>query len=297
MTRVSVVMPTCDRPEFLADTLASIRAQTFTDWELVIADDGSAEPARSMLGTVENAKVLWLPRRGNPGAVRNAGIAAARGHYVAFIDSDDLWEPDKLALQLEALSRESDCRWCYSGFVRIEPSGAVLQEEAHRPWQARRGDILAALIDGSASVRTPAVVAERSLLEEVGGFDESLASCEDYDLWMRLARLSRVAVVDEPLVRVRQNPRSHSNATPGLFLDRERSLRNASTWIPAPLQPALRRARARNSLSAAGRLVAADGLGAAFRHLRGALPFAWREPRWWLGGLRLLLGDRPRAGR
>ena len=285
-------MPTHNRPEYLEATIASVRAQSHPDWELVIADDGSESAARHILEEAsrhERTRVLWLDHAGNPARARNAGIRAASGRYVAFIDSDDLWEPRKLERQLARLSREPACRWCYTAFTRVDAAGTVLREEATRPWNALSGDVLLPLIDGRAMVRTPSVLAERTLLEQAGGFDERLRSCEDYDLWMRLALLSPVALVDESLIRVRQNPDSWSSRARALFQDRERSLAHFAARAPRAVQSALRRARAWNALSAAKQLRAEVGAGAAVEQLTRSLAFAWPYPRWWLRGAWLVL--------
>jgi glycosyltransferase involved in cell wall biosynthesis len=290
---VTVVMPTFNRPEYLEATIAGVRAQSFSDWELVIVDDGSDTATRRILeaaSTQDRTRVLWLDHAGNPARTRNAGIHAASSRYVAFIDSDDLWEPRKLERQLSQLAREPTCRWCYTAFTRVDAAGSVLAAEATRRWNAWRGDVLLGLIDGRATVRSPSVVlAERALLDETGGFDERLRSCEDYDLWMRLALLSPVALVDESLVRVRQNPGSWSSRAPGLFQDREASLARFAASAPPRAQSALRRARAWNSLTAASRVRAEIGPGAAVEQLTRSLAFAWPYPRWWLRGAWLVL--------
>ncbi len=289
---VSIVLPTHERPQFLAATIASIYAQTCTDHELIIADDGSGEETRALLRRLApRAQLLLLEHRGNPGAASNAALRAARGRYVAFIDSDDLWKSDKLAWQLAELARDARCRWCYTAFERIDEHDRVLAAEATRVFIPCRGDIACALADGRASLRTPGVIAERSLLEEAGGFDETLRSCEDYDLWMRLAVLSPVALVDAPVVRVRLNDASHSNHSPQLFQDREASLRKFATCRDARLRAAIRNARARNSLQAAARLRAKAGRAAALRHLGNAMSFAWRTPSWWPRALWTSLGS------
>jgi glycosyltransferase involved in cell wall biosynthesis len=288
---VTVVMPTHERPEFLASTLASIEAQTFTDYELVIADDGSGEATRALLRQrAPRAHLVLLEHLGNPGAVRNTALRVARGRYVAFIDSDDLWKPEKLARQVAEMVRAPGCRWCYTAFERVDARGQRLTAEAARPFVPCRGNILRSLVDGRASLRTPSVLVERSLLDEVGGFDESLGSCEDYDLWMRLAARSPVALVNQPLVSVRLNDASHSNRAPQLFLDREASLRKFAASSDAGVRSAIRRARARNSLQAAARLRTQVGHAAALRYLGRAMSFSWRDPSWWARALRLSLG-------
>src|SRR3954470_20897049 len=105
---VSIVVPTFNRLDYLRPALASVFAQTWNDWDLVIADDGSDDDVRAYLHDLEleqrpRVRVLSLPHRGNPAAVRNAALHVATGTYVAFLDSDDLWAPRKLELQLDAL--------------------------------------------------------------------------------------------------------------------------------------------------------------------------------------------------
>src|SRR6185436_8218686 len=115
---VSVVVPTFDRLEYVGPTLESVFAQTWNDWELIIADDGSGDELRSYLRTLQNrprVKVVWLAHRGIPTAVRNAAIQEATGRYVAFLDSDDLWAPRKLQLQIAQLAARPECRWSYTG--------------------------------------------------------------------------------------------------------------------------------------------------------------------------------------
>src|SRR5882672_10472844 len=106
VTAVSIILPTFNRLEFLRPAIDSVFAQTFMDWDLIIADDGSAEPTRAYLRTLVSqprVKVIWLAHTGNLSAVRNAALRAAQGEYIAFLDSDDLWMPVKLKHQMAAL--------------------------------------------------------------------------------------------------------------------------------------------------------------------------------------------------
>ena len=103
---VSIVLPTFGRLHYLRATIQSIYRQTWPDWELLIADDGSDSQTREYLHSLTNesrVRVIWLEHTGVPAVVRNAGVRAARGEYVAFLDSDDLWTPQKLALQIQTL--------------------------------------------------------------------------------------------------------------------------------------------------------------------------------------------------
>lgn len=203
---VSIVLPTFNRLPMLQYAIASVFAQSHTDWELIIADDGSDEPTRTWLHSIAGdarVRVLWLAHGGNPAVARNAALALARGEFIAFLDSDDAWMPDKLAVQIAAHRRMPDRRWSYTAFERMEESNAPVVEE--RAWVAREGAIFGALLDFDAIVAMPTVVVEHRLLEEVGLFDAGLRQYEDYELWLRLARLNDVQAIDRPLAKVRRH--------------------------------------------------------------------------------------------
>src|SRR5579863_9408144 len=117
---VSIVLPTFNRLHLLPASLDSVFAQTFTDWELIVADDGSDEATRDCLrrwAERPRVRVQWLEHSGRPAVARNAAIRSALGEYVAFLDSDDLWLPEKLARQLASLRNSAQCRWSYTRFT------------------------------------------------------------------------------------------------------------------------------------------------------------------------------------
>ncbi len=115
---VSIILPTFGRLEYLRATVASVYRQTLQDWELIIADDGSDAETRAYLRTLEadsRVRLLWLTHTGIPAVVRNGALREARGEYVAFLDSDDLWAPEKLSRQVAMLRSRPLCGWCYNG--------------------------------------------------------------------------------------------------------------------------------------------------------------------------------------
>ena len=128
---VSVVVPTFNRLRFLGPAIESVYAQTFTHWELIIADDGSDLETRQYLQSLANDPrviVVWLPHTGRPSMVRNAALQRAVREYVAFLDSDDLWAARKLERQIETLRDRVNCRWSYTGvlagrWMRQSPAG------------------------------------------------------------------------------------------------------------------------------------------------------------------------------
>ena len=232
---VSIVMPTFNRPEYLRAAVASVYAQTVTDWELIVVDDGSDDSTRQCLRTLVSSKthVQFCDHRGVPAAVRNLGIAHARGRYVAFLDSDDLWAEDKLQLQLAVMKSSPARRWSYTGVRKIDADGQVLDDALFEPWVPHEGSIVEELLRFEVSIATPTVMADLALVRELAGFDETMTFAEDYDLWLRLALSSEVSVVRRPLADVRSHPERFSANTLGglegwqrLFLKIERQMPN-----------------------------------------------------------------------
>jgi glycosyltransferase involved in cell wall biosynthesis len=298
---VSIVLPTFNRLQYLRPALDSIFAQTWTDWNLVIADDGSDDVTRAFLRGLERrerVQVVWLAHRGFPSAVRNAALREATGEYVAFLDSDDLWAPRKLELQMAALRERPECQWSYTGFTHVDGATEVIPGIRPRRWRPLQGEIFEQTVTTAAAIRTPTVVATRQLVADLGGFDETLRSCEDYDLWMRLALRSPVALVDEPLVQVRRHESNYSLDWAIAFEGRDRSLDKLQGSVAPRLRPLLLRERAKNGAGLLGeharRGEAQQVLSALFR----TAPYSWRYPEWWWAALRaaarLYVGNRPR---
>jgi glycosyltransferase involved in cell wall biosynthesis len=289
---VSIVMPTYDRQHFLLESVASIFSQTFRDWELIVADDGSGESVLEYLGTLErhdNVRILRRAHSGNPGKVRNAGIAEARGSFVAFMDSDDLWTPTKLEKQFAMLRAQPECRWCYTAFVIVDAHGVTLASERTRRWTAHGGDIFDQVVRGQASIRTPSVVARTEFLREVGAFDETIDCAEDYDLWARLALRSPACVVDEPLVRVRRYPRNDEREVGRAHVARDRSLRKLASQLAGRRRALVLAERSRNALARGAALVACGNPWRGVGAVASSLPLGWRYPGWWFGCAKLLV--------
>lgn len=203
MTAVSVVIPTRDRRELLRTTLRSALEQRGVDHEIVVVDDGSSESGSVPRDQLDDPRVhtVRFERSRGVAAARNAGIERARGTWVAFLDDDDLWAPDKLAAQLRA-AVESRRDWAYTSAVYF------LDERPPRPWfvaDAASPDALARVLPFRNVVPAGSsnVIVRRSLLEETGGFDEELSQLADWDMWLRLLRAGPPAVVPRHLVAYR----------------------------------------------------------------------------------------------
>lgn len=289
---VSVVIPTCNRLSYLRAAIDSVLEQTYENWELVVADDGSAQGTREYLSEIASfprARVLWLKHSGIPAVVRNAAIGRATGTYVAFLDSDDLWHPRKLEYQLDLLQRRRECLWSYTAFVNVDQDGRILPEEARRRWVACDGDIFEKMTRGEVSIRTPTVVVSRRLLLEVGAFDESMRSAEDYDLWFRLALRSQVALHPESLVQVRSHRENHSADWSSAYVGQDWTFKQLQQVVDPDRCNLLRQARVNNALRLAYQYTIRGNRGNALRTLARSTVFSWRYPDWRLKALKLLV--------
>ncbi len=201
---VTIVIPVYNRISLLYNAVESIVKQTYTNWELIITDDGSTDGTAEWVRSIPDSRVrlLQLSHSGHIGSVRNMGVRAGSGEWVAFLDSDDVWMPEKLALQLYALEK-SGTRWCYGKFELMNESGQTVPSK----WGAYRsisGWIIKQLLTTAASVFIGSVMVHRSLFEEVNGFsaDPRLLYRGDYELALRLALRAEVISLPDILVRV-----------------------------------------------------------------------------------------------
>lgn len=199
---ISVILPTRNRLPLLQRAVASVLGQTHRELELIVVNDGSGDGTREWLDAHDDARLRPLHRAGGQGAAaaRNAGIALARGSWLAFQDDDDIWLLEKLEKQLAALAKAgTDTGWCLSGYLRMEPSGTRYiggtRLIAELDW--RRG-----IGEGGPDwylISTPGWLVRRALIEQVGGFDERIRSWDDWELGLRLWQATRLTVADEPL--------------------------------------------------------------------------------------------------
>jgi glycosyltransferase involved in cell wall biosynthesis len=281
---VSIILPTFGRLQYLRATVGSVYRQTLHDWELIVADDGSDAETRAYLRTLEadeRIRLLWLTHSGVPAIVRNAALREARGEYVAFLDSDDLWAPEKLARQVETLRRRPACGWCYTAVSHIDGSGAPLSEPVFGPWLPCEGAVFERLVTGPVVIRTPSVLAARELVAQAGGFDPTIRSGEDYDLWLRLALASDVALLDEPLVQVRRHEANHTGDWEVAFTGRDHTLLKLQGTVDVDRRMLLRAERTRNALTLAARHASLGKRARMLSALCRALPFSWSSPQWW----------------
>jgi glycosyltransferase involved in cell wall biosynthesis len=194
---VSVIITTYNRRAFLPEAVASVFAQSYNDFELIVIDDGSTDGSvevfRGLSGPVP-VQYHWK-ENGGVSSARNLGLSIARGDLVAFLDVDDLWKPGKLATQVEAMAG-SGAPLCYTDEIWLRNGAWLNQGKRHRKYSGRIYERCLPLCIISPS----SALISRSVLDEVGLFDESLPVCEDYDMWLRICSRFSVLFVPKPLI-------------------------------------------------------------------------------------------------
>jgi glycosyltransferase involved in cell wall biosynthesis len=195
---VSVIIPVHNRRQFLTRAVESVLRQTFSDFECIVVDDGS-DDGGDRLPILENrrVRVLRLGARWGVAKARNEGVKIAQTPWIAFLDSDDEWMPQKLHQQFVWLESHPEvpilqsCEiWIRNG-VRVNPPATHMK---------KGGDLFAASLE-RCMITPSSVLVQKNFLEAFGGFNESLPACEDYDLWLRITARHEVGLVDELLLR------------------------------------------------------------------------------------------------
>jgi glycosyltransferase involved in cell wall biosynthesis len=196
-TTVSVVIPTKDREELVARAAASVLAQDGVDIDLIVIDDGSQVALSDHIFCGDTrVRVFRNHQSQGVAAARNRGIREARSDWVAFLDDDDVWHPSKLRRQIDAMVT-ADASWCISGAITIGPDEAMVAERL----PADGTDFLEGLCSyNSVPGGGSGVIASRTLLRVIGGFDENLSMAADWEMWHRLAHASPGAAAHDPLV-------------------------------------------------------------------------------------------------
>jgi glycosyltransferase involved in cell wall biosynthesis len=198
---VSVVIPTHDRRDLLLLTVRSVLRQRGIDLEVLVVDDGSTDGSAQAVGSLNDPRIQVLRHEVPKGVAkaRNAGAAAAGGSWIAPLDDDDLWSPDKLALQLRA-AEEAGTAWVYGGVVEIDLHGLLLRGD---PPPSPTSLVSLLPMKNLMPAGSSNVMVRARDLAAIGGFDPGLRHLADWDLWLRLSKVGLPALVDEPIVAYR----------------------------------------------------------------------------------------------
>lgn len=209
MVKVSVIIPTYNALAYLPQTIDSVRQQTFSDWEILLVDDGSTDGTAAWAEALGEPRLRYLsqPNQGCATA-RNRGLDHAQGEYVAFLDSDDLWHPTKLARQVAYLDSHPERGWVHTWVLNTDAEGRLTQ---HLLASDLEGFVWPQIAEENLVFCGSSPLLRRSCFETVGQFDPALKSAEDWDMWVRIATRYSLGVIREPLTFYRQRPSSKSN--------------------------------------------------------------------------------------
>lgn len=228
---VSVVIPTWNRSKLLVQAIRSALSQTHPPLEVLVCDDGSTDDTEQVIKNINDPRVVWVPGKhsGLPAVPRNRGVACAKGEWLAFLDSDDQWLPDKLSHQLACAGRLSCDAVCCDAF-RLQSGMSTPPEVLIGIYKERWtfSDLLT-----TNRVISSSVLVKTNLLRSVGGFPDSrtLIVGEDYALWLRVATMTDFAFLDSPLLIYADFPQiSIRSASSDTWHQRRKVLENFLVW-------------------------------------------------------------------
>jgi len=202
---VSIVLPTYKRSHILKATIDSVFRQTYGNWELIVVDDNhpsdphSRETEKVISDYMDHPNVVLITHGVNKGAcaARNTGIAAAKGKFIAFLDDDDTWATDKLALQVDALQKNAEAAFVFCDLICVDSTD---NSRKLVNFGLSKDSLFLDLLKRGAGICTSALVIRKDVLVAIGGFDNSLPSYQDYDLLLRLSLCSKGMSIEVPLL-------------------------------------------------------------------------------------------------
>ena len=206
---VSIITPAFNARATIGYTIESVLSQTFSDFEMIIVDDGSTDNTAQLINNIKDERIVYIFQSNKDRAeARNHGIGIARGDYIAFLDSDDLWMQDKLEKQVPLLDENPEIGLVYSDlYYFAHQTGEDLLQYSKKV-KLHKGTVPVRLIIERNFIQSPTPIIRREVFEEVGLFDTCLIPVEDWDMWIRIVAKFPIDFIDEPLARYRV----HENA-------------------------------------------------------------------------------------
>jgi glycosyltransferase involved in cell wall biosynthesis len=216
--RASVVIPVFNGANFVARAIESVLGQTLEDFELIVVDDGSTDSTSEVVKSFSDPRLRYLRQRNQgPSVARNTGIRASTAEWIGFLDGDDYWLPTKLEAQLERARLQPDAGLVYAAGIYCTPEGATIADMPATVEGELLGELL---LDNCLAGSTSSAIVRRDVFDRIGLFDETMSCCEDWELWLRVATVTKIARVEERLVRIVNRP--------GSLNKRARDVRNVS---------------------------------------------------------------------
>lgn len=200
---ISVIIPAYNSAHLIETALASVLAQTHRDVEIVVVDDGSTDNTRAVIESFHGSCLYLHQRHAGPSVARNFGIRHSSGELIAFLDADDAWRPDKLAIQAARFEQQPEIGLLESGYYLCN---AALKPLRYHPPARLRGRAYEAMLKAYNAPNNSTVVVKRELIEQAGGFDPTFSVLEDYELWLRIAEIATFEYSDEALAYTRIHP-------------------------------------------------------------------------------------------
>lgn len=196
--KVSVIIPTYNRSELLKKAVKSLESQSHQNIEIIIIDDFSTDDTAEVVGKMKDSRIIYIRHDINKGGseARNTGIKRATGRFIGFLDSDDQWLPDKLEKQLKLFADQPDLGVVYTGVQVVNENNQPTRKIIPK----YRGNMLLKLFESNCIDTTSSVLVKKEVLEQVQGFDAGLPSCQDWDLYIRLAQVTTFDFVKESMV-------------------------------------------------------------------------------------------------
>jgi glycosyltransferase involved in cell wall biosynthesis len=222
---VSAVIPAFNAARFIEQAIDSVLAQTYTNYEIIVVDDGSSDDTLEKLKSYGNkVTIISQPNKGVSSA-RNAGIMKSRGEWVAFLDADDYWEKEKLARQIDYIKQNHDVVLVHTGKRLFGEHGTIEYDDDEAPFHLLRQSANFRSLLVRNCVNTSSVMVKRDVVVEAGMFDITLRQCEDQDLWLRVAKRGQLGYIPEDLFNYRMHGGQATAKTGELYEDGLRVIR------------------------------------------------------------------------
>ena len=235
MTTISVIIPSYNAETTIIDTIRSVQNQTFSDWELIIIEDGSTDQTVAQIKTITDERIkLFCYENGGVAMARNRGISLAKGKFITFLDCDDLWTPDKLADQLLALQNNPDAGVAYSWVTDFKSN----DPKSFKPRKPifYSGNVYPQMLVYNFLANGSNLLVRREVLDVIGGFDVTYAPVEDWEFYLRLAKDYSFIVVPKHQILYRQSSQSMSSNIERLEKGALLTLEKAYASAPSDLQ-------------------------------------------------------------
>ncbi len=201
MSKVSVIIPTYNRSGLLCSAIISVLNQTFQDFEIIVVDDCSRDNTPDVVRKLNNKKIKYIRNKTNKGeaVARNTGIMNSDSEYIAFLDDDDEWLPEKLTLQVDLLKNSSlRVGVVYTGYIEVDLTSQKILKKRH---PSKKGDIYKFLLIKNYVGIPSTVMVRRVCFDRIGLFDKMIPYPTDYDLWIRISKEFHFEYIEKPLVK------------------------------------------------------------------------------------------------